>query len=163
MPDSGGAPHNPDVLSCLANLSSDEAFTPPAIVNRMLDSLPQDIFGDEGATFLDPACKFGVFPREIAKRLLKGLEARIPDLRERADHIFAQRVLPSTRMAGIPPPGSGTRRATSSAGRRHTSGAAAGARSAARRRHPTAGRRGPARRRTPMGSCTLKGRRRFLV
>ena len=25
--------HNPDVLSCLANLSSDEVFTPPEIAN----------------------------------------------------------------------------------------------------------------------------------
>ena len=49
--------YNPDVLSCLANLSNDEVFTPPAIVNRMLDLLPPDIFRDPGARFLDPACK----------------------------------------------------------------------------------------------------------
>ena len=34
--------HNPDVLSCLANLSSDEVFTPPEIANAMLDLLPQE-------------------------------------------------------------------------------------------------------------------------
>ena len=34
--------YNPDVLSCLANLSNDEVLTPPEIVNRMLDMLPQD-------------------------------------------------------------------------------------------------------------------------
>jgi hypothetical protein len=80
--------HNPDVLSCLANLSSDEVFTPPDIVNKMLDMLPQEIFSDENSTFLDPACKSGVFLREIAKRLLTGLKNKIPDLNERIDHIF---------------------------------------------------------------------------
>ena len=28
--------YNPDVLNCLANLSSDEVFTPPEIANQML-------------------------------------------------------------------------------------------------------------------------------
>lgn len=80
--------HTPDVLSCLANLSNDEVFTPPDVANRMLDLLPQEIFSDPNATFLDPACKTGVFLREIAKRLLVGLKDKIPDLQERIDHIF---------------------------------------------------------------------------
>lgn len=80
--------HTPDVLSCLANLSNDEVFTPPDVVNQMLDLLPQELFADPNATFLDPACKTGVFLREIAKRLLVGLQDKIPDLQERIDHIF---------------------------------------------------------------------------
>lgn len=80
--------HTPDVLSCLANLSNDEVFTPPEVVNQMLDLLPQELFQDPNTTFLDPACKTGVFLREIAKRLLVGLEDKIPDLQERIDHIF---------------------------------------------------------------------------
>ena len=80
--------HTPDVLSCLANLSNDEVFTPPDVVNKMLDLLPQDLFESPKTTFLDPACKTGVFLREIAKRLLVGLEKTIPDLQERIDHIF---------------------------------------------------------------------------
>ena len=80
--------YNPDVLSCLANLSSDEVFTPPEIVNDMLDMLPQELFSDPNTTFLDPGCKSGVFLREIAKRLIAGLEDTIPDLQERVDHIF---------------------------------------------------------------------------
>ncbi len=80
--------YNPDVLSCLANLSSDEVFTPPEIVNKMLDMLPQELFRNPDTTFLDPACKTGVFLREIAKRLIVGLEPQIPDLQERVDHIF---------------------------------------------------------------------------
>ncbi len=80
--------YNPDVLSCLANLSNDEVFTPPEIVNQMLDMLPQELFRNPDTTFLDPACKTGVFLREIAKRLIKGLEPQFPDLQERVDHIF---------------------------------------------------------------------------
>lgn len=80
--------HTPDVLSCLSNLSNDEVFTPPDVVNQMLDLLPQELFTDPNTTFLDPACKTGVFLREIAKRLLVGLENQIPDLQERIDHIF---------------------------------------------------------------------------
>ena len=80
--------HTPDVLSCLANLSNDEVFTPPEVVNKMLDMLPQELFESPDTTFLDPACKTGVFLREIAKRLDKGLEKKIPDRQKRFDHIF---------------------------------------------------------------------------
>lgn len=84
--------YNPDVLSCIANLSSDEVFTPPTIANAMLDLLPQELFSDPNTTFLDPASKSGVFLREIAKRLLKGLEKQIPDLQERASHVFKKQI-----------------------------------------------------------------------
>lgn len=80
--------YNPDVLSCLANLSNDEVFTPPDVVNQMLDMLPEELFRNPDTTFLDPACKTGVFLREIAKRLIVGLEPQFPDLQERLDHIF---------------------------------------------------------------------------
>lgn len=80
--------YNPDVLSCLSNLSNDEVFTPPEVANKMLDMLPEEIWHDKNATFLDPACKSGIFLREIAKRLLEGLKDEIPDLQERIDHIF---------------------------------------------------------------------------
>lgn len=76
MSDLFSATYNPDVLSCLANLSNDEVFTPPEVVNQMLDMLPQEIWSDKNATFLDPACKSGVFLREIAKRLI---EAQLPN------------------------------------------------------------------------------------
>lgn len=84
--------YNPDVLSCLANLSNDEVFTPPEVANRMLDLLPQELFRSPDTTFLDPACKSGVFLREIAKRLLVGLEDQIPDLQQRIDHIFQKQL-----------------------------------------------------------------------
>ena len=84
--------YNPDVLSCLANLSNDEVFTPPEVANQMLDMLPKEIWSDSNAKFLDPACKSGVFLREIAKRLIKGLENEIPDLDERLEHIFKKQL-----------------------------------------------------------------------
>lgn len=80
--------YNPDVLSCIANLSNDEVFTPPEVAGAMLDLLPQELFRDPNTKFLDPACKSGVFLREIAKRLLVGLADQIPDLQQRVDHIF---------------------------------------------------------------------------
>lgn len=76
--------YNPDVLSCLANLSNDEVFTPPEVANAMLDMLPQELFSDPNAKFLDPACKSGVFLREIAKRCLEG---QLPGYRDAADEI----------------------------------------------------------------------------
>lgn len=83
-----GNNYNPDVLSCIANLSSDEVFTPPQLVNRILDLLPSELWSDRKATFLDPGCKSGVFLREIAKRLDKGLEKQIPGRQKRINHIF---------------------------------------------------------------------------
>ncbi|MDD5750065.1 MAG: Eco57I restriction-modification methylase domain-containing protein [Candidatus Pacebacteria bacterium] len=84
--------YNPDVLSCLANLSSDEVFTPPKLANEILDLLPKEIWKDKTATFLDPVCKSGVFLREIAKRLLEGLKNEIPDLQKRIDHIYSKQI-----------------------------------------------------------------------
>ncbi len=95
--------YNPDVLTCLANLSNDEVFTPPNIVNDMLDILPNSLWSDKNATFLDPTCKTGVFLREIAKRLMKGLELEIPDLQERINHIFKNQLfgIAITELTGL--------------------------------------------------------------
>ncbi len=84
--------YNPDVLSCIANLSNDEVFTPPELANKILDMLPQELFENPDTTFLDPCCKSGVFLREIAKRLIKGLEGQIPDLEKRVAHIFSKQL-----------------------------------------------------------------------
>lgn len=84
--------YNPDVLSCIANLSNDEVFTPPELANKIIDMLPQELFQNPDTTFLDPCCKSGVFLREIAKRLIKGLEPQIPDLEKRIEHIFSKQL-----------------------------------------------------------------------
>lgn len=92
---------NPDVLTCIANLSNDEVFTPPEFAGRMLDTLAEgwaaanggaDIWADKTVTFLDPCTKSGVFLREIATRLIKGLEGEIPDLQARVDHILTKQL-----------------------------------------------------------------------
>ena len=92
---------NPDVLSCIANLSNDEVFTPPEFANRMLDTLAEawaaghggaNLWADKTVRFLDPCTKTGVFLREITSRLVKGLAAEIPDLQARVDHILTKQV-----------------------------------------------------------------------
>lgn len=93
--------HNPDVLTCIANLSNDEVFTPPEFANRMLDTLAEawgadnggaNIWADKRVLFLDPCAKSGVFLREITSRLTKGLETEIPILEERVNHILTKQV-----------------------------------------------------------------------
>jgi site-specific DNA-methyltransferase (adenine-specific) len=93
--------HNPDVLTCIANLSNDEVFTPPEFANQMLDTLArswassnggESIWSNKEVTFLDPCTKSGVFLREIVKRLNDGLIKEIPDLTERINHILTKQV-----------------------------------------------------------------------
>jgi len=92
---------NPDVLTCIANLSNDEVFTPPEFANRMLDTLAKawaashngaNIWADKTVKFLDPCTKSGVFLREIASRLIKGLADEMPNLEERVNHILTKQV-----------------------------------------------------------------------
>ena len=95
--------YNPDILSCLANLSSDEVFTPPKLANEILDLLPSELWSDKNARFLDPASKSGVFLREIAKRLNAGLEKNIPNEQKRINHIFTKQLfgLPITELTSL--------------------------------------------------------------
>lgn len=92
---------NPDVLTCIANLSNDEVFTPPEFANRMLDTLEAawahdhqgaSIWADGSVRFLDPCTKSGVFLREITSRLTRGLIDEIPNLHDRVDHILTRQV-----------------------------------------------------------------------
>jgi site-specific DNA-methyltransferase (adenine-specific) len=92
---------NPDVLTCIANLSNDEVFTPPEFANKMLDTLAEawaannngaDLWADSSVRFLDPCTKSGVFLREITSRLTKGLADEIPDLDDRVNHILTRQV-----------------------------------------------------------------------
>ena len=92
---------NPDVLTCIANLSNDEVFTPPEFANRMLDTLAEawtadhsgaSLWSNSSVRFLDPCTKSGVFLREITRRLTKGLEADIPELQDRVNHILTKQV-----------------------------------------------------------------------
>jgi hypothetical protein len=93
--------HNPDVLTCIANLSNDEVFTPPEFANQMLDTLAEawaadhngaNLWADKTVKFLDPCTKSGVFLREITSRLTRGLADELPNLQERVDHILTTQV-----------------------------------------------------------------------
>lgn len=103
---------NPDVLTCIANLSNDEVFTPPEFANRMLDTVAAawaadhggaDIWANPDVRFLDPCTKSGVFLRQITQRLIRGLEGQIPDLQERVDHILTRQVfgIGSTQLTSL--------------------------------------------------------------
>lgn len=92
---------NPDVLTCIANLSNDEVFTPPELANQMLDVLTvawadshdgANIWANSSLRFLDPFTKSGVFLREITSRLVEGLRDEIPELDQRVDHILTKQV-----------------------------------------------------------------------
>jgi hypothetical protein len=92
---------NPDVLTCIANLSNDEVFTPPEFANRMLDTLAEawasnhsgaNLWAEPAVRFLDPCTKSGVFLREITRRLTEGLAKKIPDLEKRVNHILTKQV-----------------------------------------------------------------------
>ena len=92
---------NPDVLTCIANLSNDEVFTPPEFASWILDTLAAawaanhggaSIWADKTVKFLDPCTKSGVFLREITGRLTKGLEQEFPNLEERINHILMNQV-----------------------------------------------------------------------
>jgi len=104
--------HNPDILTCIANLSNDEVFTPPALARRMLDTLAQAWARDHGGAnlwanpqvkFLDPCTKSGVFLRDITARLIDGLAQEIPDLQARVDHILTKQVfgIAITRLTAL--------------------------------------------------------------
>ena len=92
---------NPDVLTCIANLSNDEVFTPPQFANRILDTLAEawaadhngaNIWADRLVTFLDPCTKSGAFLREVTSRLTTGLADEIPHLEDRVNHILTKQV-----------------------------------------------------------------------
>ena len=104
--------HNPDVITCIANLSNDEVFTPPEFANQMLDSLAvawqeahggENIWANGEVKFLDPSAKSGVFLREIVKKLNDGLAKSIPDLSERINHILTKQIygIAITELTGL--------------------------------------------------------------
>ncbi len=79
-----------DILDCLANLSSDEVFTPPRLANRMLDLLPEEVWSNPDLRWLDPGSKSGVFLREAERRLMEGLAAAVPNEKARREHILRE-------------------------------------------------------------------------
>jgi site-specific DNA-methyltransferase (adenine-specific) len=96
--------HVPDILECLAQLSSDEVPTPPKLANAMLDLLPHEVWTNPDYRWCDPCSKSGVFLREIVKRLLfEGLVGWEPDFEKRREHIFRKMIFGCgiTELTGI--------------------------------------------------------------
>tara|TARA_Y100001958_G_C21243113_1_gene571732 strand:- start:2637 stop:4148 length:1512 start_codon:yes stop_codon:yes gene_type:complete len=83
---------NPDIVNFLANLSNDEVFTPSKFAIRMLDELPNHIWSNPNIKILDPSCKTGIFLREAASRLNKGLKNKIKDDKKRINHILKNQI-----------------------------------------------------------------------
>jgi site-specific DNA-methyltransferase (adenine-specific) len=84
----GRKQHVPDILDCLAQLSNDEVPTPPKLARAMLDLLPKEVWSNPDYKWLDPCCKSGAILREVAARLLVGLEKWQPNFDQRREHIF---------------------------------------------------------------------------
>ena len=84
--------NQPDILEVISDLSSDEVFTPPRVVNAVLDLLPVEVWSDPTLRWLDPGSKTGSFLREIAKRLMTGLVEAFPVEQERLEHILKNMV-----------------------------------------------------------------------
>jgi hypothetical protein len=103
---------NPDVLTCIANLSNDEVFTPPWFAAQMLDRVAdawaagndgEDIWTNPNVKFLDPFTKSGIFLREVTARLTDGLADKIPNLENRVEHILTNQVygIAITRLTAL--------------------------------------------------------------
>ncbi|MBM3453742.1 MAG: hypothetical protein FJX80_01190 [Bacteroidetes bacterium] len=67
-----------------------EVFTPPALINAMLDKLPPSVWTDPAKKWLDPAAGFGNFFMEVYPRLMKSLEHVISEPAQRRHHILTQ-------------------------------------------------------------------------
>ncbi|HET7588867.1 MAG TPA: Eco57I restriction-modification methylase domain-containing protein [Solirubrobacterales bacterium] len=84
--------HFPDILDCLAQLSSDEVPTPPRLASEMLDLLPATVWRNPQLRWLDPCSKSGAFLREIVRRLIEGLAEWQPDFEKRREYILREMV-----------------------------------------------------------------------
>ena len=63
-------------------------YTPPSLINEMLDKLPVDVWFDPDLKWLDPAAGIGNFELFVYERLMLGLLDAIEDEEERKKHIL---------------------------------------------------------------------------
>lgn len=77
-----------DILETITNVGNDEVFTPRKTCEMILDSLPEEVWHNPNYKWLNPASKNGIFEREIAIRLDRGLKNIIPDEETRRKHIL---------------------------------------------------------------------------
>jgi len=69
-----------------------EVFTPPELINEVLNQLPTELWSDKTKTWFDPASGNGNFHIIVLKRLFDGLSSQIPDDKERVKHIVEKQL-----------------------------------------------------------------------
>ena len=69
-----------------------EVFTPPELINEVLNQLPTELWSDKTKTWFDPASGNGNFHIIVLKRLFDGLASQILDDRERVKHIVEKQL-----------------------------------------------------------------------
>jgi hypothetical protein len=69
-----------------------EVFTPPKLINEMLDLLPDEVWVNPELKWLDPCAGIANFPFIIYERLMIGLKDIIIDYRERKKHILTKMI-----------------------------------------------------------------------
>lgn len=67
---------------------NDEVFTPPFLIDEMLDKLEKSVWSDPTKTWLDPCAGLGNFSVLVLKRLMDGLENWEPNEELRKKHIL---------------------------------------------------------------------------
>lgn len=69
-----------------------EVFTPPELVNEILDQLPPEVWQDPTKTWLDNSCGDGAFLVEVKQRLMRSLADWEPDAQKREAHILNNQI-----------------------------------------------------------------------
>ena len=69
-----------------------EVFTPPILIQELLDHLPKYVWTDSNAQWLDPCAGQGNFLDEILPRLMDGLSTKIPNSTTRRRHILERMI-----------------------------------------------------------------------
>ena len=65
-----------------------EVFTPPTLIEEMLDKLPKPVWSNPDLKWLDPANGIGNFPMVAYQKLMKGLNSWEPNAKTRSKHII---------------------------------------------------------------------------
>lgn len=69
-----------------------EVFTPPELVNEILDQLPPEVWTDPMKTWLDNSCGQGAFLVAVKNRLMDSLKHWEPDPIKREQHILNNQI-----------------------------------------------------------------------
>ena len=70
-----------------------EVFTPPVLIDELLDQLPSTVWSNPSLKWLDPASGIGNFFMLVFTRLMTGLDKKIPNKNKRSQHILKNMLL----------------------------------------------------------------------